>query len=986
MLPMFSAEFLRDLRNPPKCFRPIPFWSWNEDLSVEETRRQIAEMDRVGIGGYFMHARGGLQTEYMGEDWMANIAAGIEEGEARDMGAWAYDENGWPSGFGDGKVNGKGLAFQQKYLRWEEVEEKAEAERTITHVRLADGRLLRFYFDVNPFYVDTLDATVTKDFLTEIYEPYAHQFGKDFGRGMPGFFTDEPQVSRNGIPWSFILPDTYQAAYDEDLLTVLPSLFLEVGDFRRTRYRFWKLVRDMFTDNFTRPIYEWLEEHGGELTGHMVLEETLHSQITSNGAVMPHYEFFHKPGMDWLCRHIDPPTTPLQVASVAHQLDKPLILSETFALTGWNVSFDELKWMYEWQMVRGITQLCQHLEGYSLRGIRKRDYPPSLFYQQPWWDRYRFFNDAMTRIGMVLAKGQAEFGVLVIHPQTSAWLHFDHASNAGLNDLNGHFMELTHALERAQVPFHYGDERILQRHGNVAGASLKVGLRTYGAILVPSVDTLASETVALLNEFVANGGTLIWTGKQPELVDGATCPDLASLTTQGTRASDFAAAIAAIPSDLKPLSITDADGATIGAISATFRDMPEGGRFVFLANREQGQGFAAVVRCPGASAARFVAETGEIEPVVFSTEGDEVVIPFQFVEGGSLALFVSDDPGAYASAEPAAPRTPLAAEDLAGDWQLELVDPNSLTLDTCTILFDGEVVGENEHISVVQWRALQLERPVDIELRFTVKTVAGYTPPADAALVMETPDQFTVTVNGKELAKTDLGHYRDMSFRKIDLEGSLRDGTNEIVLKTRFTQSPEIYAHLRRARVFEAEKNKLTYDSEIEAIYLIGSFGVATPGEYEALPREAMRYAGEFLLAPVPEQVTIGDLTPQGLPFFNGVLRLTKAVSIDKTTGRSFQFSKKMAHIVDLAVNGQALGEWFWRPFSCPIPDGVLQAGENELTLTLTGGLRNLMGPHHLEEGESYAVGPATFFKEPNIWGSGRWNDAYCFMPFGLQP
>jgi hypothetical protein len=44
------------------------------------------------------------------------------------------------------------------------------------------------------------------------------------------------------------------------------------------------------------------------------------------------------------------------------------------------------------------------------------------------------------------------------------------------------------------------------------------------------------------------------------------------------------------------------------------------------------------------------------------------------------------------------------------------------------------------------------------------------------------------------------------------------------------------------------------------------------------------------------------------------------------------------------------------------------------------------MGPHHLEEGESYAVGPATFFKEPNIWGNGRWNDAYCFMPFGLQP
>lgn len=982
---MFSADFLRDLRDPPKSFRPIPFWSWNERLSEAETRWQIAEMDRVGIGGYFMHARGGLQTEYMAEDWMANIAAGVAEGNDRGMGAWAYDENGWPSGFGDGKVNGKGLDFQQKYLRHEVVETEADAERTIGHVRLADGRLLRFYFDVNPFYVDTLDAAVTRDFLKEIYDPYAQRFGADFGGGMPGFFTDEPQVSRNGIPWSYILPDSYRAAYGEELLPLLPGLFFEEGDFRRTRYRFWRLVRDLFTDNFTRPIYEWCEAHGCQLTGHMVLEETLHSQITSNGAVMPHYEFFHKPGMDWLCRHIDPPTTPLQVASVAHQLDKPQILSETFALTGWNVSFDELKWMYEWQMVRGITQLCQHLEGYSLRGIRKRDYPPSLFYQQPWWDRYRFFNDAMTRVGMLLAKGQAEFGVLVIHPQSSAWLHFDNTANAGIPELNRHFMELTHALERAQVPFHYGDERILERHGRVESASLRVGSRTYGAILVPAVDTLAAHTVALLAEFAANGGTLVWTGKLPELVDGEASPALAGLLARGVRAADFSAAIAAIPAGLKPLAVTDAAGAALGDISATFRVLPEGGRFVFLANRSMEKEYAATVRCPGASAARFVPETGEIEPVGFTVADGRVAISHHFVQGGSLALFVSDDPAAFAPAAPTAPCSPLPAADFAGEWDLELLDPNALTLDRCTILFDGETVAENEHISVVQWRALQLERPVDIELRFAVRTVPGYAPPADAALVVEVPESYEILVNGHVLAKRDLGHYRDHSFRKIDLEGRLHEGANDIVLRTRFAQSPEIYAHLRRAKVFEAEKNKLTYDSEIEAIYLIGGFSVATPGTWEAIPRDALRYTGDFLLAPLPERVTLGDLTPQGLPFFNGTLRLHKTVAVANPAGRSFQFQRKMAHVVDLAVNGRPLGEWFWRPFSCPLPADALRAGANEFTLTLTGGLRNLLGPHHLDEGESYAVGPGSFFKEPNIWGNRPWRDDYCFLPFGLQ-
>ena len=51
-----------DFKNVPKSYRLIPFWSWNEKLDVEETKDQIHKMDQVGIGGFFMHARGGLQT------------------------------------------------------------------------------------------------------------------------------------------------------------------------------------------------------------------------------------------------------------------------------------------------------------------------------------------------------------------------------------------------------------------------------------------------------------------------------------------------------------------------------------------------------------------------------------------------------------------------------------------------------------------------------------------------------------------------------------------------------------------------------------------------------------------------------------------------------------------------------------------------------------------------------------------------------------
>ena len=103
-----------DFKNIPNKYRPIPFWSWNEKLNTKETAKQIELMHGVGIGGYFMHARGGLQTEYMGKEWFDNIETGVEMGKKLGMGAWAYDENGWPSGFGNGVINGKGVNISKK--------------------------------------------------------------------------------------------------------------------------------------------------------------------------------------------------------------------------------------------------------------------------------------------------------------------------------------------------------------------------------------------------------------------------------------------------------------------------------------------------------------------------------------------------------------------------------------------------------------------------------------------------------------------------------------------------------------------------------------------------------------------------------------------------------------------------------------------------------------------------------------------------------
>ena len=95
------------------------------------------------------------------------------------------------------------------------------------------------------------------------------------------------------------------------------------------------------SNNFTKQVYDWCEERGLKFTGHMVCEELMRSQLPSSGAVMPNYRYFHIPGMDCLGRLKIEKTTIYQLASVAEQFGKEQVLSETFALTGWNVSFED---------------------------------------------------------------------------------------------------------------------------------------------------------------------------------------------------------------------------------------------------------------------------------------------------------------------------------------------------------------------------------------------------------------------------------------------------------------------------------------------------------------------------------------------------------------------------------------------------------------------------------------------------------------------
>lgn len=135
--------FHEQMAHPPASCRSLPFWSWNGRMEEEEVRRQVNLLYQGGVGGFFMHAREGLEIEYMGERWMSCILAAVREAKRLGLEAGLYDEDRWPSGGAAGRVCAQGQdAYRCKGLTMEVCGQKPDAP----DIKCGpEGRLLAAY-------------------------------------------------------------------------------------------------------------------------------------------------------------------------------------------------------------------------------------------------------------------------------------------------------------------------------------------------------------------------------------------------------------------------------------------------------------------------------------------------------------------------------------------------------------------------------------------------------------------------------------------------------------------------------------------------------------------------------------------------------------------------------------------------------------------------------------------------------------------------
>ena len=976
-------NILKNINSRAKDFGSLPFWSWNDELDPARLEDQIDEMHSAGIGGFFMHARGGLTTPYMGEKWMDCIRACMDKAKALNMQAWAYDENGWPSGFADGAVPSAGEKYQQKYLILEQIGGKErDSSRDLAYFSapddagefmLLDAPEIGAYcvrYDVNQYYIDSLNREAITEFIAQSHEKYLGEFKERFGSELTGFFTDEPQYGNNWlIPWSPALEAAFEKVHGRSIREGLLSLFLETRGCAAFRHAYYSLAHSLFVNGFIRQIYEWCEAHDCKLTGHMMGEDILLTQMFSTGGVMDCYPYFHIPGIDWLGRKIDSPLIPKQLGSAAAQLGKTQTLTESFALCGWDVSFDELKWIAGWQFVNGVNLVCQHLEGYSLRGARKRDYPASLFVHQPWWPRYSVLNEYLAKTGAALSMGTDATDVLVIHPLKTGYTVYTPNDINELERYNGLFVALSSRLAGQQILHHYGDESLMAEYGRIENGKLIIGQQSYHTVILPDLRTITQPVLDLLLAFRAAGGRLLSAGEQPSLVDGI--PD--------AQINELNVACMPLPEDLEQECPIRLEGEGSEDVHLHVRLLENSERLTYFVNLSQEPREVDII-IKGEQALSLVDVTAGTQtpcPAVYSNGESRTAMAFAPMQQQLIHLM----PGRCE----VKPKHTAQTIALKKRFDIRNRSLNTFTLDTCEYRIDGGAWQPKTEVIHIQSELLALRQPCDVDLRFDF--MVDEMPPC-LYLLIESPKLYKIRLNGAEIPVADCGYMIDWSFRKLDIAEYVKAGKNELILSCRFEQNDNVYHVLFDPGVHESEKNKLTLGTELESVYLAGDFSLSHNGSIEHGERKTIFTTGEFSLAAAPTQVDIDTITESGFWFFSGYIELEQAVTITVQPGMRYAVKLDELHcpVASMRVNGKDAGDFAFAPHEIDVTD-LLVPGENTITITLYSSNRNLLGPHHYLGGESYKVGPETFMVADNIQPEDRGFPLrqfdYCLVRFG---
>lgn len=972
-------------KNPTSEYRAAPFWAWNTELDRGLLEKEIEYMKEMGFGGFHMHPRVGMATEYLSDDFMALVRDCVEKAREEKMLAYLYDEDKWPSGFAGG-YNTKDEENRQKILFFTAepyndgtltVEDDLKNARddlpeskyyllSCYDVSLdEDGALASYkrigkdekasgrkwfayieYAKPTPWfngqaYADTLKKSVIESFVKITHDRYKECVGDEFDKLVPSIFTDEPQFRQKKtlpnpfdthgtvVPFTTDFDDTFKAAYGYSILDTLPEVFFEKADgtASQPRYHYHDHIAERFASAFSDTVGKWCEKNGIALTGHMMQEPTLWSQTTSLGDCMRSYRGFTMPGIDMLCDRREL-TTAKQCQSAVHQYGREGAMSELYGVTNWDFDFKGHKLQGDWQAALGVTLRVPHLFWVSMHGEAKRDYPASIGYQSPWYKEYRYIEDHFARVNTALTRGKPDVKIAVVHPVESYWLRFGPTSQTTIyrEELESRFDDVINWLLYSTLDFDYICESLLpSQYGGVDGG-LCVGKMKYDAVVVPSLYTIRGTTLDALEKFASSGGKVIFMGSVPEYVDALPSERAKKLAERCGKIEWSRSALVNALEDERTISIRTPQGEFSSNLIYQLRD--DGDRkYLFISNVKKARNYD--VELPDDF---IVGINGEWKVTLLDTLTGEKKPLKAAYRGGKTeiewsccscdSLLVELKAGRNESGVVLARRRYSKETYLDGGVKYTLSEPNVLLLDMPRFSVNGgEIMGPEE--------VLRADNKIRDILGIRHRDGGMVQPwvvrpdknPKDK-VALYYEFESEIEYTGAHLALESL-EYASIKFNGASVP-AVSDGyyVDEDSIKT--VPLPKIIKGKNELEV-EYRFGDVT---QIEAMFILGAFGVKKLGSTAKITS-------------LPDVLYFDDITSQGLPFYGG--NVTYHLTFDGKCA-AVAVSKFRGSAISVDIDGKRAGIIALTPHTLPVNVGD---GEHTLDLTLYGNRYNTFGALH---------------------------------------
>jgi hypothetical protein len=996
-------QFISLFSDPSSEYRSAPFWVWNKDVSKQDIDRTLHDFKKEGFGGVFLHPRYGLMTEYLSAEWFDLVKYSRDIAKELDMKLWIYDEDSYPSGFAGGHVNeqmpesyNQGVMLvpdemstltldgnkRIKYVfknvdgKWLNITAKASAENGSSGkyivFTLDDFARSKWYGGYS--YVDLLVKGVTRKFIDITFTGYKNSVGDDFGKTIPGIFSDEPHTNtdvQGSIRWTPDLVSCFRELHGYDLESNIISMIEETGNWMKVRHDYYTTILDMFIKRWSLPMTSYCEKNNLSWTGHY-WEHGWPSPLEGPDN-MAMYAYHQVPGIDLLYNSQQERPDQFgnirsvkELSSAANQFGRDRTLCEMYGGSGWEFRFDEMKRNGDWAFVLGVNFLNQHLSYMSLLGDRKFDYPQSFGPYSPYWKQYRYQVDYFGRLSLALSSGKQKNRILILEPTTTAWMYFSPDSgkiSRRFKEINPAFRRMLSLLEQKQVEYDLGSEHIIRDYGKISGKSFVVNQCTYDIVIVPDVmDNMEESTYKLLKKYVSGGGKVIQIGQGARFINAEPSEKLIKLTSAKSWIK-----YPVLDADIIDKSLTGSDftvNITRDGQLYHHRRQMQDGQLIFFSNFSLDSISSADVTVTGASVQELSAETGKVLPVTYIKSGDKVSFPVKLYPSGSYMVYVFKDKVVDPAPETRAPKLVTVN---GSKTKISLIGPNILNLDYLKLkigsgsetemFFKAACDSVYNHFGFKDgnpwFRSSQFKTEIlDKEKNFKKgdRFEAAYYFEVGSGidfngirLVVERPSLYSVSLNGEVIQPLKEERWLDPDFYVFDAAKQLKRGINEV----RLVADP------------------FSVNCETEPVYLLGDFNLEPAGH------------GWKMVAPKP--LVFGSWRAQGKPFFGQSVKYSKTISVDSSGMYEIRLNEWSGTVAAVNVNGKEVGIIQAEPY---VFTTKLSPGDNVIDIIVSGSLKNTFGPHHVNYPHGVGGRVVNFISAPKIQPEGK---SYYMIDYGLM-